>query len=181
MPAPGGLAIIQDFVNTLDVEGEKESLVRPASFATWLEKWELAPERLSLTEADLARAKELREALRPLLLANTAEPLDPTARATLTRLGRDAALTVCFTPEGEAHLEPGDTGVNAAVGRLLAIVFTAMAEGTWVRLKACRSHTCQWAFYDASKNRSGAWCTMALCGNRSKVRAYQQRTRSNAR
>ncbi|MGH2778535.1 MAG: CGNR zinc finger domain-containing protein, partial [Actinomycetota bacterium] len=31
------------------------------------------------------------------------------------------------------------------------------------------------AFYDHSKNRSGKWCTMRVCGNRAKTRAYRER------
>jgi predicted RNA-binding Zn ribbon-like protein len=65
--------------------------------------------------------------------------------------------------------------VAAALGAILAIVYQSMADGTWSRLKACRSDTCQWAFYDTSKNRSAHWCTMAVCGNRAKARAYRRR------
>jgi len=79
--------------------------------------------------------------------------------------------------DGHAQLAPVATGVDTALGRLLAIVYTAMAEGTWPRLKVCRSETCRWAFYDSSKNRSGAWCTMAVCGSRVKARSYRQRRR----
>jgi predicted RNA-binding Zn ribbon-like protein len=50
-----------------------------------------------------------------------------------------------------------------------------MSEGTWSRLKACLADTCQWAFYDQSKNRSAHWCSMAVCGNRAKARAYRNR------
>jgi predicted RNA-binding Zn ribbon-like protein len=56
-----------------------------------------------------------------------------------------------------------------------------MANGTWERLKACALHdTCEWAFYDWSKNRSGTWCDMKVCGNRSKARAYRERKRGAA-
>ena len=55
-----------------------------------------------------------------------------------------------------------------------------MADGTWRRLKACREDTCQWAFYDRSKNRSGTWCSMAVCGNRAKARAYRSATASGS-
>ncbi len=55
------------------------------------------------------------------------------------------------------------------------IVFTAMTDGTWARLKTCRNERCQKAFYDTSKNRSGAWCSMAGCGSRFKARAYRHR------
>jgi predicted RNA-binding Zn ribbon-like protein len=48
-----------------------------------------------------------------------------------------------------------------------------MLDGSWSRLKACRQ--CGWAFYDYSRNRSGSWCSMQLCGNRTKTRAYRRR------
>jgi predicted RNA-binding Zn ribbon-like protein len=51
-----------------------------------------------------------------------------------------------------------------------------MSDGTWARVKACRAEDCRWAFYDFSRNRSGTWCDMAVCGNRAKVRAYRART-----
>ena len=41
-----------------------------------------------------------------------------------------------------------------------------MRDGTWGRLKACAEDGCRWAFYDASRNQSGRWCSMAVCGNR---------------
>lgn len=46
---------------------------------------------------------------------------------------------------------------------------------TWPRLKACREDTCRWAFYDHSKNRSGHWCSMEVCGARHKARQYRAR------
>jgi predicted RNA-binding Zn ribbon-like protein len=50
-----------------------------------------------------------------------------------------------------------------------------MTLGTFERLKICRNDECQWAFYDHSRNRSGVWCTMAVCGNRMKGRAFRTR------
>jgi predicted RNA-binding Zn ribbon-like protein len=65
--------------------------------------------------------------------------------------------------------------VDGALGALLGTVAAAMADGTWSRLKACRADNCHWAFYDHTRNRSGVWCDMAVCGNRAKVRAYRHR------
>ncbi len=59
--------------------------------------------------------------------------------------------------------------------RLLVAAVGAASEGTWRRLKACRNEGCRWAFYDGSKNRSGSWCTMDVCGSRAKMRAYRRR------
>ena len=79
------------------------------------------------------------------------------------------------TPAGQVALEPGAAGVDGALGRLVAIVATAMADGTWSRLKACQADRCGWAFYDHARNRSRRWCSMAVCGNRTKARSYRRR------
>jgi predicted RNA-binding Zn ribbon-like protein len=60
-----------------------------------------------------------------------------------------------------------------ALDEVLATAFGAMLDGTWRRLKACRN--CRWSFYDYSPNRSATWCSMQLCGNRTKTRAYRRR------
>ena len=72
-------------------------------------------------------------------------------------------------------LGPESSGVSAALGRILATVVRATDEGIWGRLKVCTNDACQWAFYDRSRNRSGKWCTMEVCGNRMKARAFRQR------
>lgn len=178
--APGSLGVVQDFINTRDVEGGSDELARPALLAAWLETRRLAAAHTVFTEQDLARAKALREALRELLLVNTGEPVDPAALEALNRYARAAPLVAAFDAGGVGHLEPLASGADAAFGRLLAIVVTAMTDGSWARLKSCRAHSCRWAFYDASKNRSGSWCSMAVCGNRTKVRAYQRRRKRAA-
>ena len=79
-------------------------------------------------------------------------------------------------PTGVAHsIVYGTAGADAVVAELLAITHESMAAGTWPRLKACRAHDCEWAFYDRSRNRSGTWCSMAVCGNRAKARNYRRR------
>jgi len=65
--------------------------------------------------------------------------------------------------------------VRVGLGRLLAIVADAMADGTWPRLKACFRESCRWAFYDHARNRTGRWCSMAVCGNRTKAERYRAR------
>ena len=77
-----------------------------------------------------------------------------------------------------ATLVPESPGVSAALGRILITVVRAMDEGSWGRLKACPNDACRWAFYNHSKNRSGKWCTMEVCGNRMKARTFRQRQAS---
>ena len=136
----------------------------------------LAPAH-SPDEEDLQRAIDVREAFRALLLANNGAPLDRGAAAHLDRAGRESRLRVGFTNEGVAYLEPVAEGWSAVLTRLLEIVIVARLQGNWSRLKACRNQECHWIFYDTSKNRSGKWCTMRLCGNQMNARAYRRRTR----
>ena len=101
--------------------------------------------------------------------------------STLDAAARRARVQLRFREEAGTVLEPDAGGVDGALGRLLAIVHASIADGTWSRLKACREHTCEWAFYDHTKNRSGAWCNMGVCGNRAKARAFRERRAAGSR
>ena len=175
---PPGLELVMAFENTYDVDAGQDQLATPAQLADWLAGQGLLDGGPAPDEDDLAVVVEFREAVRALLLANNGEPLDPRAPATLNRVGARASLRVGFAGDGRAELTPAAEGVDRALARLLAIISSAMADGTWARLKACREDTCRWAFYDRSRNRSGSWCSMAECGNRAKARAYRRRERA---
>lgn len=178
--APGELNHIRRFVNTHDLEDGSDSIADPVALRDWLAERGLIDERSELTAGDVRQAQEVREALRKLLLANNGDPLDQSAVEKLNAAAKSAELQVRFGPDGRAELAPCRSDIDAAIGRLLAIVFRSMADGTWPRMKACALHdTCEWAFYDWSKNRSGTWCNMAVCGNRSKARAYRERNRAS--
>ncbi len=174
--APGELEHVRAFVNTIDIEAGTEEIASPADLAGWLEERGLAAPPLKAGSADLSRALELREALRAILLAHNGGAQAPReATAILDGAAQRARFALHFDEHGGAQLEPDATGVDAGLGRLLTIIQRAMTEGTWSRLKACREHGCEWAFYDHTKNHSGAWCTMDVCGNRAKARSYRQR------
>lgn len=174
--APGRLDLVRRFVNTRDVEDGIEELATPAAARAWLREHGL-PDVPRLDAPRLERLTELRETLRRLLLANNGDTGNG-ADAALERLRAEAArvpLQVRFDGESRSALVPGGAGIDAVIGELIGIVHEAMADGTWRRLKACRSETCEWAFYDRSRNRSGTWCSMAVCGNREKARSYRHR------
>src|SRR5919109_3485490 len=173
--APGDLELVREYVNTLDRDRGEEQLSTPRELAAWLAEHDLLPRKAKLGAADLRRAVELRESLRGMLLANNGVALDRGDVEVLDREAAAAALAVRFRDDGEAELEPRGSGLDDAIGRLAAIVFQARGDGRRARLKACPADDCGWAFYDHSRNRSGTWCTMAVCGNRSKVRAYRNR------
>jgi predicted RNA-binding Zn ribbon-like protein len=176
--APGELAVVRGFVNTLDVDLGTDALADPPALGEWLTGRGLLEPGLAAGAADLRRAVALRGALRELLLSNNdGRPVEPSTPAALDAVAARAGVRLRVGADGAARLEAEGAGVDGALGRLLVIVYRAMEAGTWPRLKACRDDTCRWAFYDRSKNRSGHWCTMSVCGNREKARGYRQRHR----
>jgi len=175
---PPGAKLIEDFVNTNELdEPDGEKLREPAALSAWLEERDLLPAGARVTGDDFETALAVREALRALLLANNGAPLDPRAVTTLNGAAGRSRLRVSFSPSGRAELLPDEPDVPGALSRILAVTYTAMADESWERLKACRLDDCQWAFYDQSKNRSRTWCSMKVCGNRAKARAYRERQR----
>ena len=173
-PAPGRLELVRTFLNTVDLESGEEDFSSPAILASWLEERGLLRSGAWLSARDLSDAIEFRETLRDVLEANAGHGDAPAARRRLDEIA--ARIPMRVQVGGRPRLEPlrGD-GMQAALGRLLAVAYEAELDGSWQRLKVCRSDTCRWAFYDSSRNRSGAWCTMAICGNRMKGRAFRRR------
>jgi len=77
-----------------------------------------------------ARALALREALRGLALANNGGALYPVDLASLNRAAAETGLRPRFI-QGGARLEPESGGLDAVLGRLVAAVYQAMADGSW--------------------------------------------------
>src|SRR5687767_5960716 len=145
--APGELELVRSFVNTNDIDDALEHLGTPEMLREWMSVHGLDVGDRPLTKADVHRAQDLREALRALLLANGGERLDRRAIDTLNAAGQAAGLRVSFERDGASALSPQRGGLDGALAAILGIVYRAMAEGTWPRLKACRADDCQWAFY----------------------------------
>lgn len=137
-----------------------------------------------VTEADRARAIEVREAVRALAYRHhddpSPAPAGTPALAVLDAAAERAALRVSFSGGAPVHVPVGD-GPDDALALVAGVVAEAMADGTWSRMKACPGPHCGWVFYDASKNRSRQWCSMAICGNRVKGREFRARQRTARR
>jgi predicted RNA-binding Zn ribbon-like protein len=174
-PAPGDLELLRSFVNTIDLETGDDQIGTPEQLSEWLAERSLIAGTAIIGEEDHRRALEFREAVRELAIANRVAPLDPSATITLNRVSAEAALAVTFDSEGRAGLRAVGSGLDEALGRLLSIMYTAMVDGTFSRLKGCANDTCRWLFYDQSKNRSKKWCDMQACGNVVNARAYRRR------
>ena len=173
--ASGPLAIIQAVINTRYSRTRPDEWNSPEQVRAWLIHRQLLARETPLSQGDQRRMIEVREALRGLLRGNNGMSVAPEPIEALNHLAKHAPLVVHFRQDGQAELAPDIEGIDGAISFLLGIVFTALADGTWTRLKICRNERCQKAFYDSSKNRSGAWCSMATCGSRVKARTYRQR------
>lgn len=173
------LDLLDDFVNTREVERARDAIGTPAQLAAWLtEHGHPAGEPDPATHA---RALVIREGIRALGRANNDEPLDAEAVAALNAAARVTPLVVAIGGDGPGdwHLAPGAGGVDGFLGRVLAALTATMADGSFSRMKSCRNDRCRWLFHDRSRNRSGTWCSMATCGSRAKARAYRARRQAS--
>jgi predicted RNA-binding Zn ribbon-like protein len=147
-PAPGRLELVRAFVNTLNVEKREDTLSSP---------WE----------------RSVREAIRSALAANhDGSPIPPAALRVLDEATERVGLSVRIAADSTFAVRPRRRG---RVGEVLAAMAAAMSDGTWSRLKVCADDECQWAFYDNSRARTGKWCSMGVCGNRAKQKAWRDR------
>jgi predicted RNA-binding Zn ribbon-like protein len=176
--APGRLDLLQRFVNTHnhDFPADWDRIGTGAKAQAWLRRKRLVEAGERVSDAGAAHLRELREAIRALVIANHAGEPDTAASHIIGALARTAGLRVGVDETGRTALEPQLGGVDGAVATLLAILHEAQLSGEWARMKACRQ--CEYVFFDRSKNRSAAWCAMSICGNRTKNRAYYRRRRS---
>lgn len=178
-PAPMPLLAIQGFANTLDIEDGSDRLETPESFKRWLLEAGLIEPSYEVRPHHLRLARELRDTLRAYLAANSNGEPDPTAARKLAKRAGTVQIELRPDDAGRLALDLSPASSLAVLGsQLMAIAFQSQIEGTWQRLKLCENPDCRWAFYDKSRNRSGSWCRMGLCGNRLKNRAYRERHRA---
>jgi predicted RNA-binding Zn ribbon-like protein len=187
-PAPGRLALVQAFLNShydLETAHGAELLHSPAALVAWLGRAGLLdePSENDADAHDLRRALAVREGLRALAAGSGGGGRlahDGRERPRLLELAtHGAGVEVRPGPDGGLHFVAAPTaGVSGALGVLLAITTVAIADRSWSRLKICPGDDCGWAFYDGSRNRSGRWCSMSVCGGRAKARSHYHRKRS---
>ncbi len=168
---PPQLWLVESFLNSVDVESGGDDLDALPRFQRWLRDHRQAAAADAATAGDLALARDLRAELRAELSGHgRPERLDA--------LAAGIALAARFDADGTVRLVGADPGVRGVLGEVLAAIVRAEHEDIWHRLKICSSETCQHVYYDRSKNGSRRWCSMDVCGNRSKTRAYRDRHRT---
>ena len=177
--APGDLEVLQRFLNLHDHDDEGRTIAPPLEMlrSFLVDRGLLDPEE-RFTDRDRETGLELREALRNLVLATEGVPLSSADADAIDRAGVAGGLHPHFHADREPTLEPEGEAVVAAFARLVAIAFLASFDGRFEHLKLCAAEDCRAVFYDRSKNHSGRWCSMEVCGNRAKVRAWRERQKA---
>jgi predicted RNA-binding Zn ribbon-like protein len=73
---------------------------------------------------------------------------------------------------------PGALGLVQDLLNTAQALYEGQHAGTGHRLKTCRNPRCRVAFYDRSRNASGVWHSVRVCGNAINLRAHRERRRA---
>jgi predicted RNA-binding Zn ribbon-like protein len=177
-PAPGPLLRVQALVNTIELPGGPDRLADPGDATPWLIDNELLESDAAVSDADLQLVRDVREALRALLIHNSGGPSPSDAVvAPLRAVAAGGAARAELGSDGVVGLAAAGDSVAERLVNLLLITRDAQRDGSWARLKVCANDECLWAFYDRSRNHGGTWCEMSACGNRLKNREFRARRR----
>ena len=136
-PAPMPLLVVQSFVNTREADSGTDMLADLEPARQWLGDAGLLDD---VEDVDLVMARELREAIRALLVHNGGgEAPGGSTLDALGSLAETCRLRPVILAGGSVDLRPDAEAGTSALGRLLLIIRDTQRDGTWQRLKACRN------------------------------------------
>jgi predicted RNA-binding Zn ribbon-like protein len=153
-----------DFANTTE-GGEKDHLRTYADLVTWARRTGALPAAVRPKGDDLARARELRDAVHGVFAAH-----DRRALKVLLRFHAEAVA--------EGTIEDGEwvwsgTHPDRPLWPVAVAAVDLLRSDRLARVKLCDN--CQWLFVDLSRNGSRRWCSMDECGVHVKMRRYRAR------
>ena len=154
---PGGLALVQDFLNTREhAENGPDLLVDAEHANAWaanaIHNWSalrgVQHPLPVLTDDDAARLRELRDFLDMVLTGSRIMP----PQQVLGTAGIALGVT------GEISLIPSGHGWCWLAAAIMGEIAFSQETGTWRRMKQCRNPLCRGTFYDSS------WNNRSICG-----------------
>jgi predicted RNA-binding Zn ribbon-like protein len=179
---PSDLALLYDFVNSLDVRryvehgaahDPSDELATPAQLRDWLQTRGLLEGGIDVTEAEHREALRLREALRNFVAVPPQARLS--AGGALVTSASGFPLEVAVAADRGLGLRPVAARATSGLGQVLVELVRLSDDGRLERVKTCDSDECRWVFYDRSKPSNRRWCSSERCGNREKTRTYRKR------
>ncbi len=176
--APGGAALVQDFLNTKAIASYPDLLADPELAQTWttsaITSWahtrdtDVHPPALST--ADIGRLRTLRDTIANVMAGDAAAGDESGA----------VSASFALSDVGKVRLEPTGRGWRWLASALWGEILLSQHTGTWRRLKQCHNAECGSTFYDRSKNNSGVWHNVKVCGNAANLRASRARRRERS-
>jgi predicted RNA-binding Zn ribbon-like protein len=176
-----------DFVNAVPANAELpwEALIHFLE-ATRIVTADRGAQLLALAHADaraaqdlLSKAQKLRSALRKAFLAMlrkqrvVTEWIAPINEILRITEGHDELVS--WAGEWRIEFIAREGGLDWLLAAVARSGAETIAEGGQARLRLCANPQCGLFFYDASRTHVRRWCSMAACGNRSKVAAFARR------
>jgi hypothetical protein len=172
--APTGLRNTQELLNTAasTKAGQPDILEQPRLAGEWLRELRAvtAPDAADAvtpdpTPGELLKLIELRGSIAAALVGSAP-----------SRVRTDVRLEMAAS--GRVQVGFGDLPVPRLIAAVLVEALLAQQGDEWRRLKICANPLCDISFYDRSKNRSGVWHDVHVCGNAINLRASRSRRRA---
>jgi hypothetical protein len=170
--APGGLALAQGLLNTrATASGAPELLDDDVTAQQWLTdglaEWgEITGSAIPPTTASAADLAALRANVRAWVEGE--------------RFAVDVPIAIVSADDGSLRTQPTGSGIGWVASAVWGGILVAQQADQLKRLKICRNELCGSAFYDRSKNNSGVWHDVHVCGNAANLRASRARRRGSA-
>ena len=155
-----------------------ERLRSTSDFTAWLIAAQLTTASSTVTPAELAGARRLREAIYRLVMATiTHQSPAPNDIALVNRWARiPEPVPTLLWKDGQLHLqEKTSQPALAALSVIARDAILLLGSQTILRVKECARPDCTLLFLDASRSGRRRWCSMDACGNRAKTVDYRKR------
>jgi predicted RNA-binding Zn ribbon-like protein len=154
-----------------------ELLAEPEDFARWATAAAVVDRLEAVTQADLATARRLREAIyRLALAAATGEPGDPQDAARIRQTAARTPVRPALQALGRVERRGGVTEVLATVA---AGASDLLGGPDRLRIRRCTGEPCTRLFLDRSRAGNRCWCSKRSCGSRINAAAYRRRVRQD--
>jgi predicted RNA-binding Zn ribbon-like protein len=163
-----------DFVATVGERWRRsfERLLGPEDLARWLVDSRMLPEPPRVSERQLKLGRSLREAINRLARPGV-EP-EVGDRAELNRWAAQAPLAPQLTDQGEL-VWVSEQSVEAMFTTTARDAVDLLSGPLAGRIRECSAPDCALLFVDTSRPGHRRWCSGAVCGNRTRTKAYRQR------
>lgn len=160
-----------------------ERLRTPADLARWYQEAGLLTEKIPVTTADLASARELRETIhrqaKRIIDGRDGSRCD---EELLTAAASHPDLPPVLRRGTMTRVPPARGAVaRAALSTVARDAIALFATVDPARLRECASPECGLLFVDTSRPGRRRWCSSEACGGRARSAAYRRRSQQRTR